>query len=326
MLQNGVKPLRAPGSSCNNSIKQEGELLINFSLYPLHFYRSFAMKKIIAISAIAAAASFMAGNVVAADAPAAAPDPGPVTANVTLASQYRYRGIAQSNSLPAIQGGFDYAHESGFYIGNWNSSISWINDGYTGLNPSVSAPIEMDFYAGYKKEVSEGLTLDVGLLEYYYPTKNLPTSSTYAGGTSSYSGRQAAGQSPSTLEAYIGATYGFATLKYSYALTNLFGIDQSKGSQYIDLSLNYDTGWEGVTLNGHVGYQYVPSVSVAAGSAAEASFSYTDWKIGITKDFGHGLAGALAYIGTNANGYAYYNPNLENTGKGTLFVSLTKTF
>jgi len=306
---------------------QEEVVLINFSLYLLHFYRSFAMKKIIAISAIAAAASFMAGNVVAADAPAAAPDPGPVTANVTLASQYRYRGITQSNSLPAIQGGFDYAHESGFYIGNWNSSISWINDGYTGLNPSVSAPIEMDFYAGYKKEVSEGLTLDVGLLEYYYPTKNLPASSTYSGaGTSLYSGRQAAGQSPSTLEAYIGATYGFATLKYSYALTNLFGIDQSKGSQYIDLSLNYDTGWEGVTLNGHVGYQYVPSVSVAAGNAAEASFSYTDWKIGLTKDFGHGLAGALAYIGTNANGYAYYNPNGDNTGKGTVFVSLTKTF
>jgi uncharacterized protein (TIGR02001 family) len=288
------------------------------------------MKKIIAISAIAAAASFMAGNVVAADAPAAAPDPGPVTANVTLASQYRYRGISQSNSLPAIQGGFDYAHESGFYIGNWNSSISWINDGY-GSNAAapatgVSAPIEMDFYAGYKKEVSEGLILDVGLLEYYYPTKNLIGSSTYNGSSSPYSSRSTVGQSPSTLEAYIGATYGFATLKYSYALTDLFGIDQSKGSQYIDLSLNYDTGWEGVTLNGHVGYQYVPSVSVAKGSAAEASFSYTDWKIGLTKDFGNGLAGALAYIGTNANGYAYYNPNGDNTGKGTLFVSLTKTF
>jgi len=287
------------------------------------------MKKIIAISAIAAAASFMVGNVMAADEPAAAPDTGPVTANVTLASQYRYRGISQSNSLPAIQGGFDYAHESGFYIGNWNSSISWISDGYsspTSPNVTPSAPIEMDFYAGYKKEVTEGLTLDVGLLEYYYPTKNLIGSSTYNGTTSAYSGRSTVGQSPSTLEAYIGATYGFATLKYSYALTNLFGIDQSKGSQYIDLSLNYDTGWEGVTLNGHVGYQYVPSVSVAAGNVADASFSYTDWKIGLTKDFGHGLAGALAYIGTNANGYAYYNPTLDNTGKGTVVVSLTKTF
>jgi len=56
------------------------------------------MKKIIAISAIAAAASLLTGNVMAEDAPAAAPDPGPVTANVTLASQYRYRGSSQSNS------------------------------------------------------------------------------------------------------------------------------------------------------------------------------------------------------------------------------------
>ena len=299
------------------------------------------MKKIIAISAIAAAASFMAGNVVAADAPAAAPDPGPVTANVTLASQYRYRGISQTNSLPAIQGGFDYAHESGFYIGNWNSSISWISDGYsnnpmttaTSAVPGVSAPIEMDFYAGYKTEVSEGLVLDVGLLEYYYPTKNLPASSTYktSGSTGSFggnyfSGRQAVGASPSTLEGYISATYGFAMLKYSYALTNLFGIDDSKGSQYIDLSLNYDTGWEGVTLNGHVGYQYVPNTPSGTGFTGEPNFSYTDWKIGLTKDFGHGLAGALAYIGTNASNAAYYSPTLDNTGKGTVVVSLTKTF
>ena len=290
------------------------------------------MKKIIAISAIATAASFMAGNVVAADAPAAAPDPGPVTANVTLASQYRYRGISQSNSLPAIQGGFDYAHESGFYIGNWNSSISWIGDGYNtstqtpyAASPNVSAPIEMDFYAGYKKEITEGLTLDVGLLQYYYPTKNLPASTNYTIGALT-SGRQAVGQSPNTTEAYIGATYGFATFKYSYALTNLFGIDNSKGSQYFDLSLNYDTGWEGVTLNGHVGYQYVPADTLTTTASLEPSFSYTDWKIGITKDFGNGLAGAIAYIGTNASNGAYYSPTGDNTGKGTAFVSLTKTF
>ena len=48
-------------------------------------------------------------------APAVA-DPGPLTANVTLVNDYRYRGISQSNFQPAIQGGFDYAHESGFYI------------------------------------------------------------------------------------------------------------------------------------------------------------------------------------------------------------------
>jgi Bacterial protein of unknown function (Gcw_chp) len=317
---------------------QEEAVLNNFSLYLLHFYRSFSMKKIIAISAIAAAASFMAGNVVAADAPAAAPDPGPVTANVTLASQYRYRGISQTNSLPAIQGGFDYAHESGFYVGNWNSNISWINDGY-GANSAgvsstgVSAPIEMDFYAGFKKEVTEGLTLDGGILEYYYANKNLPNGVTYNGsqstvyGNAYYSGRQAVGQSPNTTELYAAATYGFATFKYSYALTNLFGIDNSKGAQYFDLSLNYDTGFEGITLNGHVGYQYVPSTSVVSlAQPYEPNFSYTDWKIGLTKDFGHGLAGALAYIGTNASNNAYWSPTFDNTGKGTVVVSLTKTF
>ncbi len=277
------------------------------------------MKKILAISAIAAA-SMCTFNAMAADEPAAAaPDTGPITANVTLASQYRYRGISQSNSLPAIQGGFDYAHESGFYIGNWNSSISWISDGYTG-NPAVSAPIEMDFYAGYKTEVSEGLMLDIGLLEYYYPTKNIPTASYNL--STPYSGRQAVGQSPNTLEAYVSGTYGIAMLKYSYALTDLFGIAQSKGAQYVDLSLNYDTGWSGVTLNGHVGYQYVPSSSIAN----DASFTYTDWKLGVTKDLGHGMNIAGAYIGTNANGYAYYNPSSSATGGGTFVVSLTKAF
>jgi hypothetical protein len=295
------------------------------------------MKKIIAISAIAAAASLLTGNVMAEDAPAAAPDPGPVTANVTLASQYRYRGISQTNSLPAIQGGFDYAHESGFYIGNWNSNISWISDGY-GANSSaasavsVSAPIEMDFYAGYKTEVTEGLTLDGGVLQYYYGNKGLSAATTYTGASqtayqgSTYSGRQASGQSPNTTELYIAATYGIAMFKYSYALTNLFGIDNSKGAQYFDLSLNYDTGYEGIVLNGHVGYQYVPSTTLTNNPSLEPSFSYTDWKIGLTKDFGHGLAGAIAYIGTNASNGAYYSPTGDNTGKGTAVVSLTKTF
>jgi uncharacterized protein (TIGR02001 family) len=84
-----------------------------------------------------------------------AADPSPITANVTVVNDYRYRGISQSNFQPAIQGGFDYAHSSGFYIGNWNSSISWISD----ANKGTSAPVEMDFYAGFKHDWSTGLSL-----------------------------------------------------------------------------------------------------------------------------------------------------------------------
>ena len=89
-------------------------------------------------TALALAIASFAGGVLAqsaptpapAPAPAPAPEKSPITANVTVVNDYRYRGMTQSNFKPAIQGGFDYAHESGFYIGNWNSSISWISDGY----------------------------------------------------------------------------------------------------------------------------------------------------------------------------------------------------
>jgi uncharacterized protein (TIGR02001 family) len=255
--------------------------------------------KILALSAISAACVMMMSTAMAADEPAVAADPGPVTANVTLGSEYRYRGIAQSNSKPTIQGGFDYAHESGFYVGNWNSNISWLSD----AAPGSSAPIEMDFYGGYKKEIAEGLTLDGGILQYYYPTSNYPSALT----------------NPNTTELYVAATYSFATLKYSYAVSDLFGFAGSKGSGYIDLALNYDTGVEGIVLNGHVGYQKV------AGSA-NPNASYTDWKIGLTKDLGHGMNVAVAYIGTNADGTVYVSPTGQNLGRGTGFISLTKTF
>ena len=261
------------------------------------------MKKYFAITAIAAATGLLAGNAFAQNAPDAekavseTPVASPFTANVTLVNDYRYRGISQSAGKPAIQGGFDYAHESGFYIGNWNSSISWVADGY-----QVSAPVEMDFYAGYKKEVLPGLTGDIGVLQYYYPMTQKIASNLV---------------SPNTTEAYIGVAYEFLTFKYSYSLTNLFGFANSNGSSYLDLGANYDTGWYGVTLNGHVGYQAVNRNSLN---------TYVDWKLGATKDLGNGFAVSAAYIGTNANSGAYYTATGTSTSKGTGIIALTKTF
>src|SRR5665811_1233785 len=96
------------------------------------------------LNSLILAALAVPGVALAADA-APAPTPA-VTANVALVSNYLYRGISQTGGKPAIQGGFDYAHASGFYAGAWGSSISWIGD----ARIASSAGLELDTYLGFK--------------------------------------------------------------------------------------------------------------------------------------------------------------------------------
>ena len=282
-------------------------------------------KTAISAAAVALLTGLSSISAFAEEAAAEAPEVSPVTANVTVVNNYMYRGISQSNGKPAIQGGFDYAHESGLYIGNWNSSISWISDSYkTSGGVGTSAPIEMDFYGGFKKELlGEGFASDVGILQYYYPTSGLQLNAIQA--------------NPNTTEVYVAQNFTFGPVtgfgKVSYAVSTLFGNVNSSGSFYPDLTLNYDTGMFGIALNGHIGYQYVagnqPSSNLN-GVSNSTLYSYTDWKLGLTKDFGGGLSGALAYVGTNAatykGSYSYVSPQGKNNGRATGLVSLTKTF
>ncbi len=284
---------------------------------------------------LALAISALAGGAMAQSAPAPAPAPekSPITANVTVVNDYRYRGISQSNFKPAIQGGFDYAHESGFYIGNWNSSITWISDAYgasTATASTISAPVEMDFYAGFKKElIGEGFASDIGVLQYYYPISGTMPAANNTSARQTGADRQTTNQNPNTTEVYIAQNFTFGPVngfvKFSYALTNLFGFYNSAGSYYPDLTVNYDTGVWGLTLNGHVGYQYI------ANNKPGYDFSYTDYKLGVTKDFGGGLSANVSYVGTNAKTVSgsplYLAPTgNKNLGKAGGLVSLTKTF
>lgn len=83
--------------------------------------------------------------------------PGEFSANVGFVSDYRFRGFTQADSEPAIQGGFDWSHDSGVYLGVWGSNVEF-ND----------AHIETDFYGGFANEI-ESFSYDVGLLYYAYP-------------------------------------------------------------------------------------------------------------------------------------------------------------
>src|SRR6185295_10478251 len=123
----------------------------------------FLMRKTI-IAASLATAAFAVPTLASAQAatPAAAPaSPHTFTGNMSLVSDYRFRSISQTFKQPAIQGGFDYSHESGFYAGNWNSNVN-SGAGFPG------GSIEMDFYGGWKKTWGDW-GLDVGAIYYYYP-------------------------------------------------------------------------------------------------------------------------------------------------------------
>lgn len=239
----------------------------------------------------------------AAPAAAATPTPSPFTGNVMIASEYLYRGIAQTNGKPAIQGGFDYAHPSGFYLGTWGSNISWLSD----AGPGISAPIEIDIYGGYKNSFAGGdWSYDVGVLTYNYPG-SYPAGFTKA----------------DTTEIYGLIGWKWLSLKYSDVVSShIFGFTtptggNTSGSGYLDLSANYDLG-NGLGLNAHVGHQSIKGFSAA---------SYTDWKIGVTKDVGFGTAG-MYYSSTDAKGDVgepYRNAFNRDLGKGRAVISFSKT-
>ena len=117
------------------------------------------MKKLL-LAAATAALTAPAAPLLAQDSPHT------LTANVGLFSEYIFRGVTQTAGDPAVQGGFDYGHSSGFYVGTWASNVSWLTD----FGTYSSSSLEWDFYGGFKKNFgSSDFYWDVGTIYYYYP-------------------------------------------------------------------------------------------------------------------------------------------------------------
>jgi uncharacterized protein (TIGR02001 family) len=212
-----------------------------------------------------------------------------ISYNAAVTTDYRYRGISQSRLKPALQGGADYVNNpTGFYVGTWLSTIHWIKDSGGDGN------IEWDIYGGKRGEIVPGVSYDVGGLYYLYPSNGLPTSA-------------------NTFELYGQVGYGPGYLKYSHSVTNLFGFSDSKQSGYLDAGANVPLATD-LVLNLHVGHQRVRN---------NGAFSYTDYKVGVTKDFGIcSVALAAIYADTKA----YVSPSGKNLGKTGLVLSVSKTF
>ncbi len=270
------------------------------------------------LAPLLAVAAFASGTALAqTPALAAAPAPEPdwtFTGNVGLFSQYVFRGITQTNEKPAVQGGFDLGHKSGFYAGTWASNISWISD----LVPppyDVSASMEWDFYGGYKGSLPADFGYDLGVLYYWYPGNygNAPPGYTKA----------------DTTELYAALTWKFVSLKYSYSANNkTFGIPDSRGSSYLDLTASYDVidkvsdAIGKVTIFGHLGHQWFTGNPSGFDNGV---YDYGDWKVGASTEV-YGVTVGIYGTGTNAQDQYWTNIYGKNTSRGQFVAYLQKTF
>ena len=244
-------------------------------------------------------ASTMVGMLVLAGAPCGAH--AGTSGNITLTSDYVFRGVSQTNQDPALQGGIEYAAESGAYAGTWGSNISWLSDASTTLAP-ISSSLELDLYGGYRGKFSDAVSYDVGALYYWYPS-DFPTGF----------------NSADTLEVYAGVTVAASEkvslgAKYSYAATDLFGYANSDGSGYLDLNANFAVA-DGWSIGAHAGKQWIQGNSV---------FEYTDWKVGVTKSFDSGFSVGLAYSDTDANSALYTNAFGNRIAGSAVVLSVAK--
>lgn len=258
-------------------------------------------KTTLSISALLACVLFNSAAVAQAKAPV--PD-YTLAYNVAAYTDYRFRGIAQTSFKPALQAGVDFAHQSGFYAGVFASNVSWVKD----FNGASKGSYEIDLFGGYKGSIAEGVGFDVGVITYQYPGNNSGKAGTKGAGLFS---------NASTNEVYAGITYSVATLKYSRSVGDFLGNLKSSGSQYLDLSANFDLG-NGFTLTPHIGRQTIPN----QGGAGD----YTDYALTIAKDFGNGLAVSAAAVGTDANKAFYTDGKGRFLGKSQLVVGVKYSF
>lgn len=213
------------------------------------------------------AAVLLAGFSFGMTAPASAQDsklPGEVSGNVTLTSDYVFRGFTQANEDPAIQGGLDWDSGAGFYLGTWGSNVNF-GDG-------DEASVELDVYGGYAGEI-DGFSYDVGFLYYWYPG---------AASALSYDFWEVYGS--------VGYDFGPAAVSFGLAYTpdNFGGTDDGL---YFQGGISVPLG-DMFSMDANLNYS---DVDPAFGD------DYFDWNVGATASF-EWFDADLRYIDTDISG------------------------
>jgi len=228
------------------------------------------MKKL--ILSVSAATTMAVPALAAADLSSMLADS--ISANVALTSDYRFRGISQTDKDVALQGGFDFNHESGFYVGTWGSNVD--NFSPSPVDGTSGAQLEIDFYAGFGGAITENLSGDFNVLYFYYP------------GASTAGGQAEIDYIEFTPSVSYDTDMGSASFGVSYS-PDFFA--ESGDAYYYNLGADVPL-IEGVGLGLHVGRQEI------ADNTQFGTPDYTDWSVSLSKSF-VGLDWSVSYVDTD---------------------------
>ena len=243
-----------------------------------------------------------------------------VAGTVALVSDYRFRGVSQSDKELAVQGGVSVTHASGFYVGTWASNLS-------GWGTFGGSNTELDIYGGFATEVTSGVTLDAGLTWYMYPGGSDITD--FAEPYVKLSGEVGPGKllvgvAYAPKQEALGRWYLSAD---SYAT----GIPDAPGAKSDNLYIWGDASASipttPVTLKAHVGYSNGNSGLGPNGTSVAPTGSYVDWMLGADVAVGPVTLG-VAYIDTDItkSESAYLKPNFASSKNGSQISGSTVVF
>ena len=249
---------------------------------------------IIAMSALALAAS--AAPALAQDAPAS---PITVSGGATVTSDYRFRGISQTDMRFAVQGTINVNHESGLYVGTWGSSI----DDYI----ANGGDAEIDIYGGFKKTVGAA-TVDVGLLYYYYPGSGGITSDFF--------------EPYASVSGTVGPVSGKLGVAYGFKQHGLaFGRNEREDNLYTYGEGSVAVPDTGLSLSAHLGHSFGPSYLTIGKE-------YTDWNVGASYAW-KGITFGVSYVDTDKSLFVPVNGSttrFRNASKAGVVASIGAAF
>ena len=223
--------------------------------------------------------------------------------SAAITSDYRFRGITQTKSDPAVQVGFQLDHSTGLYAGVWGSNVDFgvAFDEDTGEYVSDSPHLELDPYIGYSKTFENlpgAPTVDVGVWYYAYPGKSDLNWVEYYTGV----GFESLALDGDSLSTYVYYTNDFAGAK--------------DDAWYLSAgySVPFGAGFGGVA-------------SVGFTDVKNGSDNVWDWKAGVTYEFQSisGFSAELAAVGTNTDKKNLDRQEKRGVETGAVFT-LTKSF